>query len=90
MNLHRRHLDASQRAMALAMIAPEAEKGAPGKRSKILLLYEGAERNAMRVAINKARVVLQHAPTLVGPVISTPRTSMRWRRLKMEQMEREG
>jgi hypothetical protein len=54
------------------MIAPEPEngKGGRGKTSKILQVYEGDDRNAMRVAINKARAVLKYNPLLAEEVLS--------------------
>ena len=69
-NIHRRHMTRAQRAMALAMIAPEPDgRGGRGKTSKILQVYEGDERNAMRVAVNKARFVLKYKSDLAQEVL---------------------
>jgi hypothetical protein len=87
-NIHRRHMTRAQRAMALAMIAPEPEKGAPGKRSKILERYDGDDRKAMQEAIRKARLVLKVKPARDGSALrdagarsrpqgSRPRCSLR-------------
>ena len=80
--LHRRRLDESQRAMAPAMIAPEPEsaKQRRGGATKILAAYEGDERNATRVAINKARVVHKFKPLLAQEVLAGPTSTapMQW------------
>jgi hypothetical protein len=69
-NVHRRHMTRAQRAMALAMMAPEAEKGGRGKTSKIFEVFEGKERSAMQKAVEKARFVLKHKPLLAPEVLS--------------------
>lgn len=70
-NVHRRHMTRAQRAMALAMMAPEADdKGGRGKPSKILEGFEGSDRKAMGQAIFKARFVLKHKPLLAPEVLS--------------------
>lgn len=68
--------------MAPAMIAPEPEsaKQRRGGAAKILAAYEGDERNATRVAINKARVVHKFKPLLAQEVLAGPTSTapMQW------------
>ena len=52
------------------MIAPEPEKGAPGKTVKFLTVFESDERNAMKVAIHKARLILKYKPVIAAEVLS--------------------
>lgn len=53
-NVKRRHMTAGQRAMATAMIYPEAEKGGRGKKSLVTKEFSG-ER------LSKARAVLRYS-----------------------------
>ena len=61
-NIHRRHMTKGQRAMAVAMIYPEAEKTAPGKKSKDTVLF--AAKSVSGAGVSKARTVIEHAPEL--------------------------
>ena len=59
-NIHRRHMTKGQRAMAVAKIYREPEKGGRGKKSKTtnLLVSGGFSRQRL----DQSRTVLHHAP----------------------------
>ena len=55
----------------MAMIAPEPDgKGGRSKTAKILAVYEGSERNVMKEAIRKARLVLRVTPAVADRVLA--------------------
>ena len=61
-NINRRHMNAGQRAMAVAMIRPEANRGGRGKTIQEL---EGFAPSR----ISEARVVLKHTPAAAALVL---------------------
>src|SRR4029079_18764487 len=61
-NVNRRHLTKGQRAMALAMIYPKAEKGGRGKQTNVL---ETKEFSAAR--LSQARTVFRYGPEDLAP-----------------------
>ena len=61
-NINRRHMNAGQRAMAVAMIRPEANRGGRGKTNQEL---EGFAPSR----ISEARVVLKHTPAAAALVL---------------------
>ena len=65
MNVNRRHLDESQRAMVAARIYPEPPKGGRGKKSSEMegFLVSGAH-------VSRARTVLRFALDLADNVLS--------------------
>ncbi len=65
-NIHRRNLTQGQRAMAVAMLRPEPEKGGRGKKGAINGEFSGVSHQ--RVA--DARVVLAHSSELAQAVMS--------------------
>jgi hypothetical protein len=62
-NIRRRHMTKGQRAMAVAMIYPEAEKGGRSKKSSVSKEF-GGER------LSCARTVIAFAPDLASGVLS--------------------
>jgi hypothetical protein len=64
-NINRRHMTKGQRAMAVAMIYPEPEKGGRGKKLNPLI---SKEFNAG--ALSQARTVLKHTPECAKYVLS--------------------
>ena len=62
-NIHRRNITKGQRAMAVAMIYPDPEKGGRGKK-RLGDLTVSAER------LSTARTVLQYAPDLATNVLT--------------------
>jgi hypothetical protein len=62
-NINRRHLTVGQRAMLLAMLYPDPEKGGRGKNSLLNLEFSG-------MRLSQARTVLRYAPDLLDPVRS--------------------
>ncbi len=67
-NIHRRHMTKGQRAMVVAKIYPELEKGGRGKKSEAMKLAGSGGFAVQRV--NEARTVLQHAPDLADNVLA--------------------
>ena len=61
-NINRRHMKAGQRAMAVAMIRPETNKGGRGKTIPELDGFAPSR-------ISEARVVLKHTPAAAGLVL---------------------
>jgi ParB-like chromosome segregation protein Spo0J len=66
-NIERRHLTKGQRAIALAMIYPEPEKGGRGKKSDALNSAVSAGFSSRR--LNAARSVLRHSRDLAESVL---------------------
>lgn len=62
-NIHRRHLSKAQRAMAVAMVYPEPEKGGRGKKSSRTEEFTSAAH------ISRARTVLRHSRSLAEAVL---------------------
>ncbi|MGO6724414.1 hypothetical protein ACCS51_25940 [Rhizobium ruizarguesonis] len=60
-NINRRHLTKGQRAMAVAMMYPEPEKGGRGKNSKVTLEFSSQ-------LLSQARTVLAHSRPLADSV----------------------
>ena len=58
-NIHRRHMTKGQLAMVVAMIYPEAEKTAPGKKSKDTTLF--VAKSVSGAGVSKARTVIIRA-----------------------------
>lgn len=68
-NVNRRHLTKGQRAMAVAKLYPEAEKTAPGKKSKTAgMLLEN--KTLSGAAISQARTVLRWLPEIADLVMA--------------------
>ncbi len=67
-NIHRRHMTKGQRAMAVAKIYPEPEKGGRGKKS-VKITEFGFDSSYL----SHARTVLQYAPDLADNVLSGTR-----------------
>jgi hypothetical protein len=65
-NINRRHLTKGQRAMAVAMIYPEPEKGGRGKRAQNRAGFD--ERPGDRNLLGQARTVLAVLPELAAQV----------------------
>lgn len=61
-NVHRRHLNAGQKAMAVAMIRPEPAKGGRGQKSPL-------NGEFSHQYLSRARAVLRHSPELARKVI---------------------
>jgi ParB-like chromosome segregation protein Spo0J len=64
-NIHRRHMTKGQRAMAVAKIYPEPEKGGRGKHAQLRETLSRTEENNL----SRARTVLRYAPELVDSVL---------------------
>jgi ParB-like nuclease domain len=62
-NIHRRNLTKSQRAIVVARIYPEPEKGGRGKKSSVTKEFSD-ER------LSLARTVIRHAPDLASSVLA--------------------
>jgi hypothetical protein len=62
-NVHRRHMTKGQRAMAVAMISPEPEKGGRGKKAV-------RDEHVSRPTVEKARTVLRYARDLAETVLA--------------------
>jgi len=71
-NINRRHMTKGQRAMAVAMIYPDGEKGGRGKVS----MFSGEFSKYMQNAISEARTILSYAPDAAQSVLAggTPLT----------------
>jgi hypothetical protein len=67
-NLARRNLSRGQQSMALAMIYPDPEKTAPGKRSSHATLSEPKSVSAAR--LSQTRTVLHHSRALAEDVLA--------------------
>jgi hypothetical protein len=65
-NVHRRHLTKGQRAMAVAMILPEPEKGGRGRKSSV---SDGFD--VSRTRVKYARTVLSVAPDMAANILSS-------------------
>jgi hypothetical protein len=66
-NIGRRNLTKGQRAMLVARMYPEPEKGGRGKKSEAIKSAESAGFGATRV--KQARTVLRHSESLADAVI---------------------
>ncbi|MDQ3959507.1 MAG: hypothetical protein M3255_04290 [Pseudomonadota bacterium] len=62
-NIHRRHMTKGQRAIVVARIYPEPEKGGRGKNSSVSKEFSGAR-------LSLARFVLRYAPDLADSVLA--------------------
>jgi hypothetical protein len=62
-NINRRHMTKSQRAIVVARIYPEPEKGGRGKKSSVTKEFSD-ER------LSLARTVIRHAPDLASSVLA--------------------
>jgi len=62
-NINRRHLSKGQRAMATALIYPEAKKEGRGKKSNLKLHFT-------KMHLSRARMVLKHAEDLANAVLT--------------------
>jgi hypothetical protein len=71
-NLMRRNLTKGQKAIALAMIFPEAESGGRGKKSAAANSAVSAGFSARR--LNEAQTVLRHSRSLAESVLRGPKT----------------
>ncbi len=66
-NIHRRHMTKGQRAMAVATIYPDSDKGGRGKKtSGNLAEISGFSQRSLQVA----RTVIKFAPELAGDVLA--------------------
>jgi len=63
-NIHRRHMTVGQRAMAVAIIYPDPEKGGRGQKATVSVEFISPQR------LSYARTVLRHAPDLSANVLS--------------------
>jgi ParB-like chromosome segregation protein Spo0J len=66
-NVERRHLAAGQRAMSVAMIYPDPEKGGRGKASRF---RDGLDDKALRNSVSKARAILRFSRSLAEAVMA--------------------
>jgi len=66
-NLARRNLSKGQQAMALAIMYPEPEKTAPGKRASTTTLLE--TKSVSHARLSQARAVLHQSPELAEEVL---------------------
>ena len=67
---YRRHMTKGQRAMAMAIIYPEAEKGGRGQKSSI---PEGFRASTSEAFVSMARTVVKFTPEAVANVMSGAR-----------------
>lgn len=79
MNLRRRHLDASQRAMVAAELVRIAAKGRPKRNASIDAFTQPRAAEAMNVSrpqIQRAQAVLKHAPASVVQAVKSGELSV--------------
>src|SRR2546426_12667698 len=62
-NIHRRNLTKSQKALCLAHLYLEPEKGGRGKRSKLVVEFSGE-------LVRQARFLLKHTPDAANSVLA--------------------
>jgi hypothetical protein len=65
-NIKRRHLNAGQRAMAVAMMYPDPEKGGRGKTNSL------AAKGFSTASLSQARTVLRDSRALADKVMYHP------------------
>jgi ParB-like nuclease family protein len=65
-NIHRRHMNKGQQAMAMAMIYPEPQQG---KRTDLLNKSTSAKLAFDKASLSRARAVLRHSPELAHQVL---------------------
>jgi hypothetical protein len=69
-NINRRHLTVGQRAMLMAVLYPDPEKGGKGRNSLLSKEFNVARLEFSGSRLSQARTVLRYAPDLLDPVRS--------------------
>lgn len=67
-NISRRHMTKAQRVMAVAMVYPDPEKTAPGRKAKATTAFD--TKGVSLTGISKARTVLRWLPEIAAKVLA--------------------